>query len=1556
MTRTGPMDVLPLTPLQDGLLFHALYDERAADVYVVQFVLDLRGGPDPARLRAAVDGLLRRHPNLRAGFWQDGMKRAVQVVPRQAAVPWTEHDLTDTAPSGREEALERLLAADRVRRFDPARPPLLRCALVTFGPRDHRLVLSHHHLLFDGWSMPLLLADLFALYDAGGDETALPAPPAFRDHLAWLHARDTEADTRAWRRELAGLDRPTTVAVPGTDGNGEAARQEYVELDERATAALTARGRAHGLTLNTLVQGAWGLLLGALTGSADVTFGAVVSGRPPEVPGSASMVGLFINTVPVRLRARPDRSLAAILAELQERQGSLTEHQYAGLAAVQRAAGLGELFDTLVVFENYPLDPGALDLRADGVTLAGLEVRDATHYPLSLVVIPGERLRLRVEHRPGRCRPEVVRGIGARLLKVLHALADGLDRPAAALDLLTDDERTAVTHTPDATAPAYPRATLPALLERQAARTPDATAVVCADTRLTYRELAARANRLARLLVALGAGPETPVALALPRSADQVVAFLAVLKAGAAYVPVDTTYPAERIAFLLRDAAPVAVVTTAAERKRLPEDTTAVVLDDPACAAELAAHSDADLTDADRTAPLTTDHLVYVLYTSGSTGRPKGVEMHAEPLLNLMAWYADAVPAPAGETVSQFSTLAFDPAPLEMLSALTQGQTLTVATDAARHDPHELLDWLERDEARHLYTTHTVLEALAEAAAAQDRDLPALRHIVQAGEALTPTDAVKRLFHRHPARRLHNLYGPTETHVVTAATLGPDPAAWPRSAPIGTVLPHTRAHVLDPWLRPVPPGVTGELYIGGVMLARGYLRRPGLTAARFVADPFGPPGGRLYRTGDLVRLRPDGALDFLGRADDQVKIGGQRVEPGETRAALEEHPDVAQAYVTAREDTPGAPRLVAYAVPVPGRRPDPGVLRDHLARRLPAPLVPASCVVLDALPRNANGKVDRQALPAPVVTGAGGRAARDERERLLVRLFQEVVGARDVGIDDSFFALGGDSIMSMQLAGRARKAGLLLSPRDVFEHRTAARLAAVAGEVGKDEERPAGLDGTGPFPATPIMHWLRGLGGPVDGFSQSVVLRAPADLDEPRLTVLLQTLLDHHDMLRLRLTTGPDGGWRPEIPPPGSVRAADRVHRVDVSGLGPGALRETVARESEAADRRLRPAAGDVLRAVWCDAGPGRPGRLVLTAHHLAVDGVSWRVLTADLATAWQAVRAGRAPRLDPVPVSFRHWAHRLAELARTPAVHGELDLWRSVVRPAEPLPTAVPPDPARDTAATGRLVTLELPAGTTHPLLTAVPAAFHADIDDVLLTALAAAVTAWRRERGQQATALVVDVEGHGRDESVTGGDLSRTVGWFTSLYPVRLDIGLADPAALRSGGPALGRAVKRVKEQLRALPRHGLGHGLLRHLDDTTAPLLADGTRPQICFNYLGRFAPPDGTDWAPAPESPPLGGSVDGALPFGRPLQLNAYTQDGPGGPRLVALWSWPAALWSEQDVRELAEGWFALLRALVTHTATGGAGGRSPSDLPLVNLSQADIDDFEGELDQEDEATL
>ncbi|MEU7584236.1 condensation domain-containing protein, partial [Streptomyces sp. NPDC041068] len=569
------------------------------------------------------------------------------------------------------------------------------------------------------------------------------------------------------------------------------------------------------------------------------------------------------------------------------------------------------------------------------------------------------------------------------------------------------------------------------------------------------------------------------------------------------------------------------------------------------------------------------------------------------------------------------------------------------------------------------------------------------------------------------------------------------------------------------------------------------------------------------------------------------------------------------------------------------------------------------------------------------------------REEILCGLFAEVLGIESAGIDDNFFELGGDSILSIQLVSRARKAGLVFTARDVFKHRSVAALSLVVEATGTAvEEAPDA--GVGTLPLTPIMHWLRELGGSCDGFNQSMVVQVPAGADEDRLHRAVQALLDRHDALRMRLT---GDAWSAEITAPGSVTAADCLRRVDVTGLGEAALADAVAEHGEAARRRLAPTSGVVLQLVWFDAGTGRPGLLLLVAHHLVVDGVSWRILLPDLAAAWAGAEGGATPALDPVPTSFRRWSQRLTEAAATPARTAELPVWTEVMGTPDPLLGQVSFDPARDLAGTTVSVTLRLPAEVTEPLLTSVPAAFHGGVNDVLLTGLALAVREHRERRGQAAGPLLLDLEGHGREEIVEGAELSRTVGWFTSLFPVRLDPGPVTATDVREAGPALGQALKRVKEQLRELPDNGIGHGLLRHLNPETAPRLAGRAAPQIGFNYLGRFPAAGGTattaDWAVAPG---VRGPAprDEDMPVGHALEINAITEDRPQGPQLSAVWTWPAALFTETEVRELAECWFRMLRALVDSTATTGVGGHTPSDLSLVELSQDEIDDLEAEL--------
>ncbi|HEY2416362.1 MAG TPA: condensation domain-containing protein, partial [Steroidobacteraceae bacterium] len=661
--------------------------------------------------------------------------------------------------------------------------------------------------------------------------------------------------------------------------------------------------------------------------------------------------------------------------------------------------------------------------------------------------------------------------------------------------------------------------------------------------------------------------------------------------------------------------------------------------------------------------------------------------------------------------------------------------------------------------------------------------------------------------------------------------------------------------------------------------------------------------------------------------------------PGEIEAVLLRHAGIAQAAVIAREDSAGDKRLIAYVVAAPeAALPDSAALRAHVGKSLPDYMVPAAFVLLDELPLTPNGKLDRRALPAPAVAAhVPKRAARTPQEEILCALFAEVLGLAAVGIDDNFFELGGDSIVSIQLVSRARKAGLVITPRAVFQHQTVAALAAVAGAL---EERPSILCdvGVGALPPTPIVRWLVERGGPIERFNQAMLLQVPAGLQQDHLVAALQAIVDHHDALRLRLGVAAQGSdFFLEVLPAGTVAATACIRRIDVCALDAEARLACLVQEAQAAPERLWPATAGMLQAVWFDAGESEPGRLLLTIHHLAIDGVSWRILLPDLAAAWSAIARGEAITLVPRGTSYHGWAHRLAREAQSPARTDELSFWSAMLR--EPSLSLVSGAlvPERDTHGSAGELTLTLPAGLTSALLTRVPAAFHAGINDVLLTGLVVAVADWCRRRGRGGdTAVLMDVEGHGREEIFPDVDLSRTIGWFTSLFPIRLDAGALDLTAAMMGNAELGRALKRIKEQLRAVKDHGLGYGLLRYLNAQTAAQLAGLPAAQIGFNYLGRF-PATAADWGAAREAVKLAGA-DPAMALAHCIEVNALSIDSAEGPTLRATWSWARALLSEEQARDLADGWYRALEALVRHVEQPGAGGRSPCDLPLLALSQ------------------
>ncbi|WP_187774128.1 non-ribosomal peptide synthetase [Lolliginicoccus suaedae] len=1520
--RAGGLDdMLPLTPLQEGI--HAqsrlAQEQHGTDPYVVQQRLFLDGAVDPDRLRASLERMIARRPALRAAIAELDDGRAVQAITTPGPVALRVIDVRDDAD------LEAVCAADRLP-LDLHEAPLVRFTLARRPDGTSVLVQSIHHLIADGWSIPLMIQDL--LEGLGAEQGEAPAQHAarelaiLREHHRWLAERDAAAAREAWSAALAAL--PDQPDLPN-DATA-AAGSRTIDLGTVATGDLLATARQHGLTLSTLLHAAWGVVLARATSSADLLLATTVSGRAiPELPGLATVAGLFINTVPARVTIAPGEPIIELAARVQQEQSALLDHHHVGVTGLRGIVPeTGPL--SLVVVENYPLGDGPITDPTGTVRITGIRVDEQPAYPLTLIAMPGESLSLEIKSQAG-IDPMLRDAAATSLATVLGALARDPRTPVEAIALAGDRQGPAAVEL-------APR-TLAGMIEEALQRCSSRDAVLDDRTTLTFAELDARTVALAHRLAARGAGPGSIVAIHVPRSVELLVALVAVIRCGAAYLPLDTDYPAQRLSMMLDDARPAALLVTTGS-----EDPGAIVAAAAGLGIPVLATSDAAAGTPERLplpVPRPAD-AAYLLYTSGSTGRPKGVLVPQEAIANRLHWMQHEYRLDATDTVVQKTPASFDVSVWEFFLPLIAGARLVMARPGGHRDPDYLARLIAGENVTIAHFVPTMLEVFLGyldtagpgAAASVARSL---RVLVCSGEALPPVVAAS-VGSRLPGVRLDNLYGPTEAAV--DVTFAPrvetsTDQALPADIPLGGAVWNTGLHVLDGFLRPVPEGVEGELYLTGIQLARGYHQRPALSAERFVADPASTSGARMYRTGDRAVWR-GGVLHYRGRADGQVKIRGQRIELGEIAAAAREVPGVAQAAAIVDGS---AARVLLYVVAADDSRDSlADAVRDALADRLTEAMRPAAIIVLDAMPVSPSGKLDHRALPAPAEAAA--RQVAEDRATTpagdataFAALMATVLATGTVGIDEDFFTLGGDSILAIRLVNAARRAGWAITPAQVFEHRTAARIVATA--LPSREQAPRApeqhVDALGSFPALPVAQHLAQWGGSIRRFSQAALVNLPAGITAEAVTDALQIVIDHHDALRQRLSIHAPGVWELTIDGPGSVQAADHVRTASWPDV-PGEREAIVAAESDAATGRLDPEQGGMIESVVlqpADPDNAGIGRLLIVAHHLAVDGVSWPILLEDLATALHG-----HTELPAATTSLKQFATALA--AGTSSWLDELDHWRATTAPGAGLLDHEARGQAGDSAST--MIRLDQEhASRLHQHASRVAGT---TITETIVAAVSLAAHRWRAttEPGT-ARDVLIDLERHGRDvldHLVPGVDASRTVGWFTAVTPVRV------PPATTATGILLA-----AKDTMRRPRSGGAGHGVLRYLDARTAPLLATGANAQVLVNYLGTLPAPSTEPWQPAPETAALRNTPDADLAGPYAVIINAWTeQDAEGGSALVAHLSWPTTVLDAAAAEKFADAVRgALVEIADTGAAHSGAPLLAPIDVPLLDLDQQRI---------------
>ncbi|WP_353931424.1 non-ribosomal peptide synthase/polyketide synthase [Okeanomitos corallinicola TIOX110] len=1512
---------IPLSYGQQRLWFIDKLEPNSAS-YNLPAALKLQGELSIEALEKSFQTIINKHESLRTNIKEIAGKPQ-QIIHQKTNWKISTIDIKALSIEQQQKETKAIINQQTNQLFNLEKDSLIRATLIKLTETENIFTLCMHHIISDGWSMGVFIEELVTIYNSyiQGKETELkPLPIQYADFAIWqrnwLQGEVLEQQINYWSKQLENA--PTFLPLP-TDRPRPAvqtfagAYQEFT-ISKELTNELQKVSKEQGVTLFMTLLAAYNTLLYRYTGQTDILVGTPIANRNRKE--IESLIGFFVNTLVLRTELSGNSKFSEILNKTRSTALSAYAHQdlpfemLVEALEIERDLSHSPLFQAVFALQNAPIS----EIELTGLKTNLLPIETATaKFDLTLSIEQTETgLIGGWEYNTDLFDSSTINRMTGHFINLLSAIVENPQTEINQLPILTATEKQQLlidwnkTETENKI-----EKTITQLFTEQVEKTPNAVAVVFENQQLTYSELNNKANQLAHYLISLGVKADILVGICVERSLEMIIGQLGILKAGASYLPIDPEYPTERIKFILEDTKINILLTQQNLKQKIQNNQTQTTCLDTEWE---------KINQQNQKNPhkeITSNHLAYVIYTSGSTGTPKGVEITHQGLTNLINWHQKQFKITTADKATQLAGTGFDAAVWETWPYLTAGATLHLVRKEILVSPEQLQKWLTENQITISFVPTPITQELLKLDWKKEKTK--LRYLLTGGDKLTQNPTNKIPF------QVINNYGPTENTVVTTSCILETQKQ--TSPSIGKPIDNTKVYILDSNLQPVPVGVAGELHIAGTGLARGYLNRPELTAEKFIPNPFDNGKTKLYKTGDLVRYLTDGNIEYLGRSDNQVKIRGFRIEIGEIETALNQNENVQTSVVVVREDKPGYKKLVAYIVSETKLKTKE--LRKYLKSKLPEYMIPSNFVYLENLPLTPNGKIDRRALPEPKTNTEIEKkyiAPKTEIETKLAEIWQQVLGIEKIGINDNFFELGGDSILSIQIIAKAKQQGIEITLKQLFANQTIGELAAVAGTIKTLEIEQVTVSGN--FLLTPIQKWFLEQNRPeTHHFNQAFLLTVPAEIDRNKIEKTWQEIINHHDALRLRFTET-ENQWKATHSEPIETFEIEYFDISEVTETEKTEIIETTA-DTLQASLDLE---SNLVKVGLFKLGENQPGRLLIIIHHLVVDGISWRILLEDLETGYQQLNQNQKIQLPAKTTSFKTWSEKLSEYAQTETLKSEIDYW---VNKSNSAIKSIPVDKeGENTLSSTQNIAVSLNQKETTALLQEVPKAYKTQINDILLTALVLVLSKWTNSKS-----VLFNLEGHGREDILDGVEISRTIGWFTTMFPVVINIEKTEFNNLEN-------TIKSVKEQLREIPNKGIGYGVLRYLseDKSIKKQITKTPKAEISFNYLGQFTQTLNTSSLLSSADESSGQDQSSVGQRSNLLDINAIIAEE----HLQINWTYSNNIHEKTTVEKIAQEFITALQEIITHCLEPENVGYTPSDFPLIKLKQPELDGVLGKL--------